>query len=68
LLGGAVIPLLAPVIISAFGGFAMGVVLFVICVVAALCARALRETRGGTLEWTDVPPALPGESPSPTTV
>jgi MFS family permease len=66
LLGGGIVPLLAPVILGAFGGLALGGFLAIISAVAVLCAWALRETRGGSLEWTDVEAARRGE-PQPVT-
>lgn len=54
ILGGAVPPLLAPQLTSAFGSIAIGVMLSVTAVISFLCTRALAETAGrGTLHTTE---------------
>lgn len=44
-LGGAVPPLVAAAITSAYGGFAFGIFLAVLCLISLGCTFALRETR-----------------------
>ncbi|MEV7136049.1 MFS transporter [Arthrobacter sp. NPDC093128] len=48
--GGGLVPLLAPVIISSFGGIAFGITLAVICGIAATCTLVLGETRDTELD------------------
>ncbi len=48
-LGGAVPPLLAPIIITGLGAFALGVFVALLCAISAVCALVLKETRGNNL-------------------
>jgi MFS family permease len=62
IVGGGVAPLVAPVIVSAYGTTIFGVVLAAISVVAAICTFSLKEIRGESLDWT--PAESPAESPA----
>jgi MFS family permease len=55
IVGGGVAPLLAPVIIAGSGTTTFGVVLAVLCAIAAVCTYSLRETRGASIEWQNAP-------------
>ncbi|MEV8148573.1 MFS transporter [Arthrobacter sp. NPDC080073] len=51
--GGGVIPIVAPIITaSSYGPIAFGVVLAVIAAIAALCTLWLKEGRNKSMEWT----------------
>ncbi|KAA9163319.1 MHS family MFS transporter [Amycolatopsis acidicola] len=50
LVGGTLVPLLAPVIIGGLGSFAMGCFVALLCVVATACTFALPETRNTDLD------------------
>ena len=50
MLGGGVPPLVAASIISAFGGFAFGVILACVCLISLACVMAIGETRHFDLE------------------
>jgi MFS family permease len=48
-IGGGIAPILGPIIISAYGSFAYGIFLAILCLIAALCTFSLRETRNTDL-------------------
>ncbi|MCD0453510.1 MHS family MFS transporter [Actinocorallia sp. API 0066] len=49
-LGGAVPPIVAAALISAYGSYAFGLLLALLCLVTVGCTFALRETRGDELD------------------
>ncbi|MEE2059002.1 MFS transporter [Rhodococcus artemisiae] len=57
ILGGALPPLVAAAITSAFGGWVFGLLLAGLCLIGALSAYALKETVSGSLEEVTVPSA-----------
>ncbi|MBY8858703.1 MHS family MFS transporter [Nocardia sp. CA2R105] len=49
-IGGGIVPLMAPIVIDLAGSSAFGILLAVICAIAALCTFSLRETRNVNLD------------------
>jgi MFS family permease len=54
MLGGAIPPLIAPLIIQAYGGFAFGALMAAVCVLSLVCVLATGETRQQDLEQEPV--------------
>ncbi|KAA9163236.1 MHS family MFS transporter [Amycolatopsis acidicola] len=52
-LGGGLAPLLAPVIISSYGTTTFGVVLGVLCALAAVCTFSLKDRANESMDWND---------------
>ncbi|MFC7754080.1 MFS transporter [Tsukamurella soli] len=50
MLGGAIPPLVAPLIIQSYGGFAFGVLMAAVCILSLVCVLAIGETRQQSLE------------------
>jgi MFS family permease len=63
--GGAIAPLLAAPIVAAYGGFAYGIFLAALCLIATVCTLALRETRGDTIEDDGAPKATSAQQIGP---
>lgn len=51
IVGGGLIPLLAPIVIGNYGTFAYSLILASLCLLAAICTFSLKETAGRSLDW-----------------
>jgi MFS family permease len=54
IVGGGLVPLLAPVVIGSYGTFTYSLILASLCLLAAFCTFSLRETAGTSLDWNDL--------------